>query len=190
MADSAQELDEATKAASEHVAAHPPPDPKTVTDQLPPALAVPDTSLIRPHAADAPLDRPTTAPHPELLPSHGLTRYESRIRIVEAWQYKGSLIGAPSFVDRSWAAWGDYDDERKINAGPALRVPTGSSSAEKLCRVGDYVVRQEVVIALELDPDVQVDVWRKDEFEKFFLPARRLSPPTDASGTSGGQKEN
>lgn len=110
---------------------------------------------------------------PEIFPSAGVTRYESRIRIVEAWQYHGQLAEAPPYVDRGWAAWGDWDEERKIEPGPALRVPMEHGrETEKMCRKGDYVVRQEVTIALGVEPDVRVEVWQKEEFEKFFLPTR------------------
>jgi hypothetical protein len=117
-----------------------------------------------------------------LLPAASTTRYESRIRIAEAWQYNGSLADAPSFVDRSWAAWGDYDDDRNITPGPALRVPIPSGKdTEKMCRKGDYVVKQEVTLALGMPPDITVDVWKKEDFEKFFLPRRIRNlgdPPT------------
>lgn len=106
------------------------------------------------------------------FPTPSTIRYESRIRIVEAWQYNGRLAEAPQYVDRSWAAWGEYDEERKLEPGPALRVPLNGPVPEKLCRKGDYVVRQEVVIALGLEPDVRLEVWRQDDFEKFFLPTR------------------
>lgn len=115
-------------------------------------------------------------PHP--FPDPALVRYESRIRVVEAWQYHGTLTTAPPWIDRSWAAWGEFDQERKINPGPALRVPITSGhdpstgSGEKMARVDDYVVRQEVTLALGVAPDAQIDVWRKEEFEKFFLPQR------------------
>ena len=109
------------------------------------------------------------------LPTGNLTRYESRIRIAEAWQYTGELASAPAWIDRSWAAWDDGDGSRP--QGPALRVPTASSqTGDKLCRRGDYIVRQEVTLALGVDPDLQIEVWAKDEFERFFLP-QRLAPP-------------
>jgi hypothetical protein len=75
-------------------------------------------------------------------------------------------------------------EERKIPPGPALRVPMAHGrETEKLCRKGDYVVRQEVTIALGLDPDVRLEVWPKEEFEKFFLPTRTPAPgPAGASG--------
>lgn len=107
------------------------------------------------------------------FPPGSAIRYESRIRIVEAWQYNGKLAEAPQYVDRSWAAWGEYDEERKLEPGPALRVPIPNSpTGDKLCRKGDYVVRQEVTLALGVEPDVQLEVWPKDEFERFFLPKR------------------
>lgn len=105
------------------------------------------------------------------FPGANTTRYESRIRIAEAWQYNGQLATAPGWVDRSWAAWGDADSLRGLEQGPALRVPTVGQVAEKVARVGDYVVRQEVTIALGVEPDIQIEVWEKENFEKFFLPS-------------------
>lgn len=113
-----------------------------------------------------------------ILPDPASVRYESRIRIIDAWQYNGNLAEAPAYVDRSWAAWGEYDEERKLEPGPALRVPLEHGrEVEKLCRKGDYIVRQEVVIALGVEPDVRLEVWRKDEFEKMFLPTRANAEP-------------
>lgn len=105
------------------------------------------------------------------FPNANTTRYESRIRIAEAWQYNGQLASAPGWVDRSWAAWGDADSLRGLEQGPALRVPTVGQVTEKVARVGDYVVRQEVTIALGVEPDIQIEVWEKENFEKFFLPS-------------------
>jgi hypothetical protein len=59
---------------------------------------------------------------------------------------------------------------RKLEPGPALRVPTPGPYAEKLCRKDDYVVRQRVTLAVGVPAETQIDVWSKDEFERFFLP--------------------
>lgn len=246
VSDTPEELDAATKAAQEHVSAHPPPDPRSVSDTIPPVVDIAGNISIQPYEVgqaippaadvreadqaqalglsveqywaldpDKPQPEPDPAPilagpliapdgggdkaaldelndarrkiyetqrdpeasvkpPPSLLPHHGIARYESRIRVVEAWQYHGRLVEAPSWIDKSWAAWGEYDEERKMDPGPALRVRTDGRIAEKMARVGDYVVKQEVTLVLGVEPDVQIDVWRKDEFEKFFLP----SPPS------------
>jgi hypothetical protein len=163
----------------------PPPSeqPMELLDPTPP----PDDNAINVlNARRAKIHEQQRAPAPrvpDVFPSSNTTRYESRIRIVEAWQYHGQLAEAPSYVDRGWAAWGDWDEERKIEPGPALRVPMEHGrETEKMCRKGDYVVRQEVTIALGIAPDVRIEVWQKEEFEKFFLPTRT---PAQNDGLGG-----
>lgn len=112
----------------------------------------------------------------ELLPPKGRhgagqnIRYESRIRVLEAFQYRGSLQDAPAWVDRNWAGYGDWDPLRNIAAGPALRVPSPHGDVV-LARPGDYVVRQSVTIAHHVEPIEQVEVWARDNFERTFIPA-------------------
>jgi len=115
----------------------------------------------------APVDAPSKSP---------TVTYRSRISVVEAWRYPGQLAGAPLFIDRSWTAWADSD----INgspSGPALRVPVTRSlsgptppDGTKLCRVGDYVVRQMVTLVDGLDAEESLDVWAKEAFERLFMP--------------------
>lgn len=96
-------------------------------------------------------------------------RYEGRIRILEAFHYAGRLDAAPSWVDRNWIGYADFDDLRQIKAGPCLRVPLHSGNLA-VARVGDYIVQQEVVLGPGLPSDVRVEVWAKGDFEKNFLP--------------------
>lgn len=112
----------------------------------------------------------------QTVPPAGTIRYISRIRIVDAWQYRGALADAPAFVDRNWAAWGEYDEKRALPAGPALRVPTPGAVAEKLARAGDYIVRQSVTLVDGLPPEEHIDVWPREDFERFFLPQRQKAP--------------
>lgn len=113
-------------------------------------------------------------PHPAHRPGQqlevGPLRYESRIRVLEAFQYKGSLLEAPDWVDRNWMAHADFDPLRNIEAGPALRVPSLKGDYS-IVRPGDYVVRQEVVLAAGLDPDVQLECWPQESFERLFIPS-------------------
>ena len=98
-------------------------------------------------------------------------RYESRIRVLEAYQYPGNLKTAPAWVDRNWTGYAsDYDPLRGLEPGPALRVPTRHGDTVVLCRPGDYVVRQEVVLMHGVEPDVVTEVWAKESFEKNFIP--------------------
>lgn len=101
--------------------------------------------------------------------SGGVVRYEGRIRILEAFQYLGRLDSAPTWVDRSWLGYSDYDDLRKIEPGPCLRVPL-MSGQNAICRIGDFCVQQEVVLQQGMLSDVRVEVWPKEEFVKNFMP--------------------
>ena len=96
-------------------------------------------------------------------------RYEGRIKIVDAWQYPGTLRGAPPYVDRNWVGWGDYDPMRQIEPGPALRVPMLGGDIV-MCRPGDYVVTQEVRIIADEPGELKVEVWEQQQFERLFLP--------------------
>lgn len=136
----------------------------------------PSLSASAPYA-DAQRDAIPAQSEPQFFPpgvDPGQIRYESRITILEAFQYLGRLDHAPDYIDRSWLAWGDYDPLRGIEAGPALRVPLPYGTFA-LCRVGDYVCRQAMRFADRPD-DVRVEVWARADFEKNFLP----SVPSDA----------
>lgn len=94
-------------------------------------------------------------------------RYEQRIQVLDAFQYPGHLSDAPDWVDRNWAAYGDWDPVRNIEAGPALRVPLENGYAA-LARPGDYVVFQQIKLDARRS-DQRVEVWPKESFEKIFL---------------------
>jgi hypothetical protein len=132
-----------------------------------------------------PLVSPAANPPPdEILPP--ARSYRQRIRILEAFQYHGRLGDAPGWVDRNWAAWGDYDPLRNIPAGPAVRVPDDPGNpggTATLARVGDYIVSQEVAIADGIS-DVRVEVWAREQFEKFFIPFTDPPPGEAPSGVS------
>jgi hypothetical protein len=121
-----------------------------------------------PAATKAPLSPAADAP---LSPVAAHSRYIYRIRVLEAFHYMGSVQHAPPWVDRGWVAYGDYDERRRLPAGPALLVPTPRTpSGVTLARSGDYVVRQEIVLAHGLAPVEAVEVWERDEFERLFVP--------------------
>jgi hypothetical protein len=147
------------------------PNPAFVMSDDP---AVPDQFLRRPpplakEAQETPPIAPVTSP--STVPAVGGTTYEHRIRVVEVFHYAGSLRDAPGWISRDWIAYGDYDEKRKLPAGPALLVPTPRTpTGTTLCRNGDYVVKQEVLLARGLDPDEQIEVWEKDAFERLFIP--------------------
>ena len=152
----------------------PPEQPPTEPDS-PDDPAPPDDPDIPPGGRDVPAEAPDPGPAASSsTPTAGLKVYESRIHIVEAWQYPGSLADAPVFVERDWAAYADRDVLRRLEPGPALRVPVAGQ--DKLCRIGDYVVRQKTTLLDGLEPEEGVDVWEKDEFERLFIPRRRQRP--------------
>ena len=110
------------------------------------------------------------------LPSDRV-RYESRIQIIDAWQYPGNVANAPAWVDRNWIGFGDDDPLRGIEAGPCLRVPSASDPNEiVLCRIGDYVAQQSVTLSPDASPIIRVEVWSRDQFQKLFLPVRASAP--------------
>lgn len=152
-------------------------EPKDPEDPQP-AARLPDSTVAADNsttaaAASAPTNPKSSTP----TPTPQLTTYRSRIAVVEAWRYPGSLKEAPEFVDRSWAAYVNEDEILNKPAGPALRVPVPRSAISpspadgvKICRVGDYMVLQKVTLAEEIEPEQTLDVWPKEEFEKLFIP--------------------
>lgn len=115
-----------------------------------------------------PAPRTPSGRNPSPLPAAEAVMYQQRIKVLEAYQYKGKLADAPSWVDRNWAAYADRDDIRGISAGPAVRVP-GNGGGATICRIGDFIVREEVAIVAGVT-DIRVAVWSKDQFEKMFFP--------------------
>jgi hypothetical protein len=115
-------------------------------------------------------DEDENAPVRPADPPGAFLRYESRITILDAWQYPGSLARAPGWVDRNWAGYADPDPLRKIDAGPCLRVPN-SNGEIAFVRIGDYVARQEVRLT-DVLTDVRIEAWQRQHFEKLFLPSR------------------
>lgn len=107
----------------------------------------------------------------------GALVYEHRIRVLEAFHYPGTYVGAPDWVSRDWLAYAEPDPARGLPAGPCLNVPTPRSpTGVAVCRKGDFIVRQEILLAAGLDPEIQVEVWPREEFERLFIPARLPDP--------------
>jgi hypothetical protein len=104
----------------------------------------------------------------ELSRGTGL-RYESRIEILDAFQYPGNVATAPVWVDRNWIGFADPDDLRGMPASPCLRVPTFRGDIV-VCRPGDYVCRQSVKL-IEGQQEIRLEVWPREQFERLFLPA-------------------
>lgn len=131
-----------------------------------------------PDLASLPLSQPQPSSTPRegeiMPPGRGVTlSYESRIRIVDAWQYPGNVISAPAWIDRDWIGYAEWDPVRDIPAGPALRIPDDPENPVNhvICRVGDYVARQEILLATNLPGEIRIEVWPKDQFQRLFIPA-------------------
>jgi hypothetical protein len=104
-------------------------------------------------------------------------RYESRITIIEAWQYPGPMKDAPEWVDKNWIGWAGDDQLRGIPAGGCLRVPLhGRDGDVVLCRIGDYVTQQDVKID-DRTSDLRIDVWPREHFQKMFIPSPNSPGP-------------
>lgn len=107
-------------------------------------------------------------------PGRGVTlSYESRIRIVDAWQYPGNVVNAPEWIDRDWIGFADWDPLRDIPAGPALRIPDdpdNPATSYTVCRVGDYVAKQEILLTTNLPGEMRIEVWPKEQFQRLFIP--------------------
>jgi hypothetical protein len=113
---------------------------------------------------------PSPALSGEILGPAENVRYESRITILEAWQYPGNVLSAPPWVDRNWIGYQiDYDAVRGIGPGPCVRVPL-SGGVTAIARIGDYLTRQEMRLSPELS-DIRIECWPRENFEKFFIPA-------------------
>jgi len=157
---------------------HDEPEPDDEEDEdIPPNpdRSAEDPTIITPSPGAAPPAAlgPSSSVRDVDRPSAGV-RYESRIQILDAFQYPGSLKNAPDWVDRNWTAYAaDYDPLREIDPGPCLRVPL-SSGLIAICRVGDFVCRQSVTLAPGLPSDVRIEVWDRTQFEKLFVPTPQL----------------
>lgn len=106
-------------------------------------------------------------------------RWTSRISILEAYQYNGSFKNAPPWIKRTWLAYGDADLLRQIPPGPCLRVPMPAAAhggypnddgGYVLCRVGDFVCRQQMDFEDGRAPHIRTEVWAKEHFLKNFMP--------------------
>lgn len=150
----------------------PTPIDETEEPQLP-GFAMSDEPLPPP---DQPLPSQAQALNGEIMPPPKLhephqngVKYESRISIVEAYQYPGNLSQAPDWIDKNWIGYADFDEFRKIEPGPCLRVPD-ATGAYIVCRPGDYVARQEVKFTHDLPGEIKIEVWEQQHFQKLFIP--------------------
>jgi hypothetical protein len=106
-------------------------------------------------------------------------RYESRIQIVDAWQYPGRLSPTtPGWIDRNWVGYADDDPIRGIAAGPCLRVPSSHDPSEVvLARIGDYVCRQQVLTDDGGPPVIRTEVWAAEQFQRLFVAVATRAAP-------------
>jgi len=120
----------------------------------------PPPSLLAETATGRPMPRDPQHPTPT---AH--VAYTSRIEVIEAFQYDGSLKSAPDFIDRNWVGW---------DGTPILRVPHPArpEGPPAVCHPGDYVVRQSVTLAPNVPAEERLEVWPKADFERLFIPKR------------------
>src|SRR4029077_6135718 len=148
-----------------------PRDPSPVHDpENPPPEDLPPGDDSGP--VDVTIEPDEIVPPPRPTPAAGNVVYESRIQMLEAFQYPGNLKNAPVWVDRNWIAYAaHFAAVRQLDPGPCLRVPL-PSGVFAICRIGDYVCRQSVTIAQGLPADERIEVWERSQFEKLFVPTR------------------
>lgn len=151
--------------------------------QLPPKSALPGTDSVRIMGNNNPLNSAAKSP----------IRYEGRVRILEAWQFTGVISEGPLWIDRNWLAYGGYDPDRDIEPGPTIAVPAYSPDnkqhpgvANKICRIGDYVVQQEIKLDANGTSNVVIEVWTASDFERIFIPMPEtpLKAPRGSAKTS------
>lgn len=149
------------------------PEPEPIAaSPLPAGVSSANAGRGVPFTRPAPLDGDILTPSAQRVQGYSsgtVVRYEGRIRILEAFQYLGRLDSAPTWIDRSWLGYADFDDLRKIEPGPCLRVPL-TTGQNAICRIGDFCVQQEVVLQQGMLSDIRVEVWAKEDFVKNFMP--------------------
>jgi hypothetical protein len=79
---------------------------------------------------------------------------------------------------------------RGIPAGPCLRVPLPSAvntgdDGVVLCRVGDFICRQQMDFEDGRPPHIRTEVWAKSEFLRNFMPAPTSRSAIQDMGSHG-----
>lgn len=118
-------------------------------DFIPPNPIAGDTS---PAEAPAPLqtvsvdgsDPGRTAGHAMKIepPAKSRLTFKARVKIVDAYHYRGPLTGAPDWVDRNWIGYSD---------GPVLKLPDG-----RIVRWGEWLVIESYEDAPEATPGITI----------------------------------
>lgn len=110
--------------------------------------------------------------------------YVQRISVVSAYHFDGHVQTAPAWVDRNWLAWNDLArDER--GTGIVLELP-----GVGICRVGDYIVQQDVLIDGLGTRVAQLAVYDRDEFERMFLPVSQADPGVRQHADAGSTTQD
>ena len=89
-------------------------------------------------------------------------RWLQRIVVLDAYQFDGHVQTAPQWVDRNWLMFSDAA-KNEVGVGTVLNVPGIGD-----CRVGDYIVLQDV---LEEDGArvSKVEIYKRQDFERLFI---------------------
>jgi hypothetical protein len=176
--------------------------PPTEPDQPQEIPAEPDENADDDDETDLPAEPPGTAAaspspppisgdlSPGRLPDGSTITFESRVTVIDAWKYPGSLKDAPDWVDRNWIGWADNRPALLVPTHPntlvTSRLPDGSiaTNSPSIAHPGDYIVRQKVRLAHDVSPSrlpdgsiaddqLKIEVWPADDFEKLFIPVRK-----------------
>ena len=102
---------------------------------------------------------PRTEPHPVAG-----VKYVQRVTVAEAYQFNGRVQSAPLWVDRNWLS---FDEAAKDETGVGIVLDLPGVG---ICRIGDYIVQQKVLMDDTGYTIDRVAVYSKDDFEKMFLP--------------------
>lgn len=111
----------------------------------------------------ATLERPSHL-DPATLPVGTEVQYEPRVSIVTAYRFNGQVAKAPDYIDRNWISYND---------GPTLTVMDGDVEIG-LCKVGDWICRQDVTIDDASEPEGKrvvkgkLAVISSDEFDRLY----------------------
>ncbi len=90
-------------------------------------------------------------------------KYIHRITIADAYQFDGRVQTAPPWIDRNWLSFDDKAMD-ETGVGIVLDVPLIG-----ICRRGDYVVQQSVIMDETGYAVDRLAVYAKDDFERIFL---------------------
>ena len=91
-------------------------------------------------------------------------KYVQRVTVSEAYCFTGRVQTAPAWIDRNWLS---YDEAAKDETGVGIVLDVPGVG---ICRIGDYIVQQRVLMDGTGYTMERVAVYSRDDFEAMFLP--------------------